>query len=258
MPKKKIVALGLFVALLAAATGMVFAAKDTGLPAQAGCNLSRGKLDELKFVQENPDIDYVQRTTAELKIRKALLKEAAGCAIEEAAAIKSGLTKTEAREPEAESLKKQFLGRLEDALNYYELQKSKIEDLGLQGSRNFARELKEWRDGNYKPAAKLASNFIIWAQNQELLQSAQNRLDQIASTVSILKLVYNEDIQNLWRGADQNFNEARKANQEAKLNLRASLPDEALNSIKSSLTALAKTYGNLFDLFAGINKSLKP
>ncbi len=244
--------MGLFIALLSALSGRVFAVED------AGCNLSRGKLDELKSIQENPDLDYAQKTAIELRTRKALLEEIVDCSIKEAVATENNLAKTDINDSEVRTLRSQFISRLDDAANYYELQKSKIGDLGLQGSRNFARDLKDWRDGNYKPATKLASNFIIWSQNQGLMQSAKNRLDQIASAVNILKLVYDEKIQNLWRSANESFNKAREANLEAKLNLRASLPDEALNSLKTSLSALSQTYSNLSDLFANINWSLRP
>lgn len=257
MISKKIIILAVF-ALLLPATGKIFAAEGISPPAQAGCGLNRSKLDELKSIQDNTDLDYAQRIRTELQTRKALLQETVGCSIKEAVAVKSNLSKSAADDPEAKTLEAQFTSRLDDAVNYYELQKSKIDDLGLQGSRDFARGFKDWRDGNYKPAAKLASDFIIWAQNQELMQAAQNRLNQIESAVNILKLVYNEDIQNLWRSANRNFDEAREANLEAKLGLRASSPDDALNSIKSSLTALSKTYSSLFDLFSLINNSFKP
>lgn len=258
MIKKTIVVLGLLATFITTVSGISFAARGPSLSPQTTCNLNKEGLDKLKSIQDNTDLDYTQRTKAELEARKTLLEETVDCSIEEALAIKDNLTKMNVDDVEAKMLQSQFASRLDDAANYYELQKSKIGDLGLQGSRNFAKDFKDWRDGNYKPSAKLAANFIIWAQNQQLLQSAENRINQLENTVNILKLVYNDVIQNLWRDANLNFNEAREDNQKAKLSLRASSPDEALGSIKSSLTALAKTYNNLSDLFTEINQSLKP
>ena len=160
-------------------------------------------------------------------------------------------------DPEIQSLRTKLADRLEGGINYYELQKSKINDLGLLGSRDFARSLADWREGNYKPAAKAAQNLVIWSRNQTILETAQKRIDQVSRTANLLKLVDNDEIQNIWTGAQDNFKAAVEANQKAKILLRANdNQDLTLSAIHSSLAALSKTYQKFFELNEALNKVL--
>lgn len=215
------------------------------------CSLNQDKFDELKSIQNNPLSDYLE----ELNVRKALLLNTVNCAIEEAANLQMNLNSTATNDADVKKLASQLAGRLRDAIEYFEIQKSKVADLGLQGSRDFARNLKDWRDGNYKPAAKLSSNLIIWNRNQVILETAQNRITQVARTMNLLKLIDNEKIQGLFNDAQTNFKEALDYNQKAKDSLLRGFeaPDESLDAIKLTLESLAKTYQKFFDLNSLVN-----
>jgi hypothetical protein len=252
MTQRKVVFAGIvFVLLFLLLTVKTLAA------AEQTCVLSKEKFDELKSIQNNPAFDYAQEIKAELDLRKNLLRETVGCAVKDAENIKSSLDSAAVSDADTKKLKDELSGKLGDAINYYELQRLKIDDLGLQGSRDFSRSLKDWRDGNYTTVAELASNLIIWSRNQDIIKTTQNRINQINQTVYVLKLVDNEEIQNLWEEASANFKKALDFNGQAGESLRRfDSPDKSLEEIKSSLDALADTYKKFFELSDVISKML--
>ncbi|GEM_PF-1546112 len=214
-----------------------------------GCGVSEEKFNALRSVQSDPSLSYLDELTSELRIRKELLSETVGCAIQEALSLQSTLKTTSVNDQEIKSAQTQLEDRLADALNYYGLQKAKIPDLGIQGSKDFAASLQAWREGTYAPIAKEASNVIIWAGNQGLIATAENRMNQMGHTMELLNLVGNTDLTTLWNDAQESFKTTLDINQKARDALRV-IGDakQTLDLIKSSLDALALTYQKLFEL----------
>ncbi len=242
--------------ILAAATIFFvafFLGKTAAFGEGAGCNLSAVKFNQLKSLEENSP-NYTEAIKNELPARKALLKETINCAAGEASNIRSKLSGAGIDDADLKKVKGQLLEQLAGAVNYYELRSSEIDDLGLQGSKDFAKNLMEWRKGNYEPGARTAGNLIIWAGNHNILQISQNRMNQLSHAIDILKLLDNEEIQGIWKGAQDNFASALNFNQQAKLGFLGLVSaDDTLLNIKSSLEALAKTYGKFFDLVKILN-----
>lgn len=235
------------------------AAKTKADDSSASCALNPDKFDELKSIEEGVWLNPLDEIKAELGVRKELLSETVDCAIKEATELQSSLNSADISNADLKNFKSQLLDQTESDINYYEVQKSKIADLGLQGSKDFAKSLSGWRDGNYETAAKLASNLIIWAGNQNLIEAAQNRIDQLSQVMSLLKIADNDEIQGPWENAQTNFKNARDYNQLAADNLKNfGSPDESLADIKSSLEALSSTYQNFFDLISAIKTALSP
>ncbi len=252
MPMKIIGTMGMFFWVFAAIISKPVLAADA--PQQ--CTLSQDKFDELAAIQNDSSLDYLTEMKKELAVRKELLGETMDCAIEEVTSVKTDLSGVTVSDPAIQHLESQLMSQLDNAENYLTLQKSKINDLGLQGSKDFAKVIGEWRDGNYKPAAQNANNLIIWANNQALFQSAQTRINQVSATMALLKIVDNDEIQNLWNEAQVNFGSALKENETAETDLGTfAPPDESSNHIKSSLDFLSSTYKNLLDISGMISKS---
>jgi hypothetical protein len=222
------------------------------------CDLMRTQFASLASAQGG-DTDYSEQTGKELALRKKLLSQVLDCAMAEADNLQLRIGNLSLNDADAKKIQSQLSDQLGNAINYYAIQKSKIGDLGLQGSKNFAADLKTWRTGNYELSAKRASNFIIWAGNQALIEAAKNRINQIGQSVSLLKIVDNQKIQNAWDGAVSNFNEALKANDSAKqIFLAFGSPEDSLTSIKISLESLSATYQKFSDTISDINKALHP
>lgn len=249
-------------ALLGSLLCVIFLSGGFLTPAARGeesntCGLSKGKFDILGVAGGTAAADYMEQIRAELRTRKGLLKETVDCAIKEASSLKSNLERTDAADAEARQIRANFSGRLDDILRYYSLQRSKIDDLGIAGSQEFAREFKSWRRNNYNSLAQQTLNFMLWTNNQSLMQTAQNRIGQINQTVSLMRLVGNDETQNLFREARSNLDEAWKANQKAKESFsQYGEPNDSLNTIKESLDALSKTYQKFFELRESIKKVL--
>ncbi|MEK7507934.1 MAG: hypothetical protein AAB602_02530 [Patescibacteria group bacterium] len=215
------------------------------------CSLNQSKFEALSSADDSQD--YHQKIQKELILRKDLISNTLACAIEEASALKTDVDKLGSAGPERIWFKISSL--LENSIEYYKLQLTKVPNLGLEGSRYFSKDLLVWRRGNYVPIAKTASNFIVWSENQNLFRAAQNRLDQISGAVTILKLIENESIQVKWNKASSIFRAALTENQNAKRGLEnLDSPEETLTSIKLSLESLSETYKILYDLVVEINE----
>ncbi|RJQ28903.1 hypothetical protein C4571_02585 [Candidatus Parcubacteria bacterium] len=244
----------------AAVGGIVFLSFLALAPASFGeetgaCNF-RGDLEALKAVKAKFS-GSTENLTAELGMRKQLLAKVTDCAIEETKQLKEKISSLPVNEPSMLRIQAVLREQLEEIVSRYENQKSQIKNLGLQGAQNFSRDLREWRVANHKPLAGKAENFITWAENQRFFQTAQARLNQIRHTVRILKLVDNEEIQELYERSLSQFEAAERTNKSLENAFGpSSSPEDSLALIKSSLEALAETYQGFSNLGDAVRKIL--
>jgi hypothetical protein len=263
MLRRKTAPAGIFAVLIRRAVllcaGLVLFAANYAR-ADGACSFTQSQFVPLAAAQGG-DSGAPGQIGEELAVRKELLSEVVDCSIAEASDLQSRVGKLAISDGDAEAKKiqAQLSGQLGSAINYYEVQKSKIGDLGLQGSKDFAADLKTWRAGNYEPNAKSASNFIIWVGDQDIIGIAQERFDEIGQSVSLLKIVDGQEIQSDWGDAVSNFNNALQENESAEqILLSFGPPEDSLNAIKSSLESLSVTYQKFFDTISAINKALHP
>lgn len=224
---------------------------------QESCNLKQEKFAELEVVQNDFGIDFLLRIRQELAVRKSLLKNVVDCATEELVSLQSTFDGAKTTSADVQALKSQFSGWFSGVINYYAIQKNSIDDLGLQGSKDFAKNFSVWREGNFKPTAKLISNFIVWAGNQDLIFLAQSRLNQVRRGIDSFGLTLNEAIRNGLAETETEFRKARVLDERARDALRAYRPaDDSAVAIKGSLESLASAYKKLFDLVGKVNKAI--
>lgn len=259
-PPRRECYLVLAAALIFSQAGVAHAQEKPGahLPNSGECVLDANDFKELDFIKTDLGAGYSERIKRELEIRRSLLSKTVNCAVEEISGLELDFNGIQEKNRDVAILKSQFRGWFPDTLNYYAIQKSKISSLGLQGSKDFAQNLKDWRDGNYKPTAKIVSNFKLWAQNQELLDTAKNRLRQADFAIELVK-----DSSEYWgirsalRDAEADLYRSLSSNQRVKELLRAYAPaEESLDAIKSSLKLLAGTYEKLFKVIESINAAI--
>ena len=252
MTAKKVFSIILLSATIFAAAGI----RGTTF-AQESCNLNQEKFAELEAIQNNFGLDPLLKIRQELAIRKSLLKDVVDCATEEILVLKSEFDGVKTTNTDVLTLKNQFSGWFLDVTNYYAIQKANIDNLGLLGSKDFAKSFSAWRDGNFKPTAKVVSNFIVWAGNQDFISLAQSRINQIKRVVEVLGLTLNEEIRNGLADIEVEFKKARALNEKAQRALRAYGPaDDSLTTIKASLESLSAVYKKLFELVEKINKEI--
>lgn len=222
----------------------------------ADCGVDKKNFDKLASIENDPSLGYAAAVKLELGIRKNILHMIVRCAVDEASGLKNRIDGASLAEPAAVAVRSKLGNELDNAVNYYRTQEAKIDDLGLQGSKDFSGNLEAWRMGNYELVKETGNNFLIWADDQAIFETAEGRMDQLTQTVTLLKFAYVEEVQNLWHDAENQFAEAKRLNKKSGDDLMTASPDEALATIKSSLDALSKTYEKLSDLITAINKQL--
>ena len=179
----------------------------------------------------------------------------------ETLSTKAKLSEIRLGDQENKIIQNQFLNQLNVIVNYYQNQKLKIDDLGIRGSEDLARDIKEWRANTYLPLANEAISFLIWIKNRDLIKTTEQRLGQVNQTIKNLKVSDNENIQSLLEKSRLNIETAKVGSLEAKKIFQDFPPSPKSSSlafIKISLESLAKAYQNFFDITDAIKKILLP
>lgn len=235
----------------AAALGTMLAVLGTpprAFAAQNPCQFEP-QFDALSTLLANPKDNDLEHVRAELTIRKSILTNILGCALGEIRGLKDTLDTVPSDDPDIADLARRFQGRLDDANAYYDLQRSRVGDLGIWGSKDMAQTIADRRDSYLNPLTQEIAQFVIWAKNQNLFRVAENRLSQIQTTTKFLKLIDNQETSDRVGKAQESFAKAKELNDAAKQALkRMDISDDSLTLIKNSLEALAETYKNFFEV----------
>lgn len=212
-----------------------------------------GKLAEIKAA---PASDYPESVRMELAARKELLYSVLDCLITETEELKKEVDGLPDGEDTA-GIKKEAVGKIMDARAYLERQKGQIQNLGIQGSKNLAREIRNWRDNSYAQLENEANNLKIWSGNQSLFEIAGNRLQQIQQTVRLLKLLENDEIRSMYEKSETSLETAGRIHRRALQNIKSYRSQEEIAaSLKDSLEALSQTYKDFLDLSQAAKKIL--
>ncbi len=210
----------------------------------------------LELIKSDTELEYLNRVRAEAEVRRGILEKIIGCAVSETGVLKSKLELVQITDKEVSSLKYQLVKDLNGATEHYQNESKQISNLGIQGSKDLAKELLEWRMGNYTRLAGQVVNFITWANNQELVRVAESRLISIKGTVLNFG-VQNELIDQAIKESEVSLKSAKLANQIAKqVMMEFQPPGVALNKIKESLDNLALVYKRFFEISETANKIL--
>ena len=242
-----------FVGTASAMTGVATVAAATGALATqdaSSCNLTPGDIQAVTAAQ-------AQGFNAELAARKDLLKKIISCAKTDTQTLKNKLTSI-AVSDDAKIIQSQLASKLDDAMNYYDLELVKADGAGIAGTKGIAKEVFDSRSANYDPLAGQVANFILWEQNQNLFTIAATRAHQMRGAVSFLQQAApNNDLQSAIASAETLVITATKENESAKIALLQSLPpDASLSLILQSLTDLSAAYKKFTDLGATIQTLL--
>jgi len=220
------------------------------------CDMS-GNLQALSKIDTSGTLDYFQKIKQELDLRKAILKNVIACAEAEAKKIKTDLDNVGINDPDISSLKTKLSGRLDEAIRYYDGQLAKVNDLGITGTQDLSKEILVWRQGTYAQLASTVVNLILWSNNQGLFRKAETRLFQIGQTVTVYKIIGNEEIQGAFGDAEVALSKAKGQNAAAKdAFIRYPAVPDTISPIKDSLAALADVYQKFFDVSDAIQKVL--
>lgn len=248
-----LIVLGLFLPALY----FVFREGKAGLvyAAEPKCDF-KSQLEEIEAVRGNFSLSGFERLRQELNLRESLLRRIIDCAVFDARKTQSALMSLKL-DGEARKVREKLVYNFDRVISYYEFQNSKIDGFGLQQSKDFARELLEWRENNLAPLVEEAGNFIIWGSNQAIFETAEKRLVQINQTLKALKLIENSKIRELFEESEKTFADAKEKNLKAFQSLvDAKKEEHPLAFVKDSLEVLARTYQSFFAISKEVKKIL--
>jgi hypothetical protein len=211
------------------------------------------KIGSLKSAQGSRDY-YVEGVKNELQIRKDTLRDVIDCAIKETKDLRSQLN-IQKTDEELTSTQRQLLQQLDSALRFYQDKRTAIDEMGVRGTQDLARSIKESRLSTFTPSEDNSRNLILWEKNQPLFKTAQSRFDQINRAVTSLGLDQYDDVKDSFRKSKDSLEGAKKANMQAKDALKSfTAPDDISALIKSSLDKLSETYQAFSDLSSAVKK----
>jgi hypothetical protein len=220
------------------------------------CVISVDDLSAIQAIQSNPNLGYLDEINQELAARKQLLSKTITCAEKEAQSLKLEVTGATVAAKDKD-LQSQFAGKIDDAVNYYNIELGKLNGSGIKGSEQIAKEVLAWRASAYAGLASDVDNFVLWSQNQNLFKTASDRMAQITPMVSFLSQANNNDLTSAFAAAQLSFSAAENENVSARNALAQSLsPGDTLAIVKQSLQSLADTYQNFFNVSDIIQKLL--
>jgi hypothetical protein len=226
--------------------------------ADDACALTPADFAKIAAVQSDPSFTPSEEVMQELTVRKALLAQTITCAQTEVTSLQATLMEATDTAGTA-NVQSQLSSDLDGASDFYAMEASKLNGVGLSGSKEIASEILAWRAGTYMPLEGKINNYLLWIQNQPLFDTAQTRMDQTQNAVAFLESASADpDLQSSFNAAYADFQTAKQENTAAENALAQSLaPSQSLALIKQSLDSLSSTYQDFFAISDAI-KALLP
>jgi hypothetical protein len=257
MNHQKTIASSAFITLFVA--GVIFVSGSIHIPTAhaADCGITPGNVAQIATIQNDPSLSASDAIKRELTLRKMLVGETIVCAEQEAQTFQTNLASTTVPS-DVQSLQSQLLGNLNEAANFYNSEMAQLNVVGIAGTKAIAQQVLAWRASSFIPLSESVNNFILWAQNQDLFNTAQIRMNQTQSAVSFLEAASpNANLQTAFDKTRSSFNDAETENAATKTALIQNLsPDQSLTLIKQSLASLSDTYQGFSDVSTAISKIL--
>lgn len=215
--------------------------------AQVFCGFKE-KLGELELVQADTKTEALQKIKNELAVRKELLTLIIDCAIDEAGVLKTKLGAVKISDKEVAGVHKKTLDEVDLAIKYYESQAIGIENLGIQGSKQLAKKILDWRATNYSELVGRVVNIITWDNAEDFYATAEQRFSDVEKNVSGIKKE-SEEVEKVLGEAKMSLDGAKVLLAAAKKGIvEYDSNAKTIESIKKALEEMALIYKNFFEL----------
>jgi hypothetical protein len=257
MKRSKIIATAAFSAFLAAGAVFIFGIATAPTARAAECGITAGDIAQITAIQNDSSLSTSDEIKQELLARKNLIGETIVCAQQEVRTFQANLAAVTVP-TDVQSLQSQLLGNLSEAAGFYDSQLAQLNVVGIAGTKAIAQQVLSWRESSFIPLSENVNNFILWAQNQNLFNTAATRMSQTQNTVAFLEAASpNPALQTAFNNAQSSYNDAESENAAAQAALVQNLsPDQSLALIKQSLSSLSDTYQGFFNVSTLISKIL--
>ncbi|MBI2594960.1 MAG: hypothetical protein HYW38_01725 [Candidatus Colwellbacteria bacterium] len=162
-------------------------------------------------------------------------------------------------------LKNEALRDLDTYADYYNKAKENLEKTdSLEGVKELAKDVKEYRDATYTPGVEKIVRFILVFYNEEVLGVANDRLGKIEADVKKLDklgVIKESDFRGKLDEAGNLLGEAAKLQGEAKKIILSATSTDAVKEKKmSARDMIEKSLNNVktvYDIFLELNQSVK-
>lgn len=243
--RSSVIAIALAFAL---ATSVVPASALAPKDAVVECDLN-GLLKELAQVKQD---GTTTSAATELDLRKQILTRSMDCNAREAAALAATVDALEGNSRVSQSLKKRYVGALNQTAAYATEQGKVGATLqSVTSTKDFAVALKAWRTDTYNPLAWEASQLIVLDRNIKLANAAAARLKELHTGVAdVADMEGAAEVRAELSQAAGLINDSGKKLEEA-LALLRDTPKESQEAItaaqKAGLDELSQAYRFLLD-----------
>lgn len=156
-----------------------------------------------------------QNEANELTLRIETFKKVIDFSIAEAKDLKIKLLAMDEELPTSTVFwRESAINRLNDAINYYDDEKEnieKMEDISVEDIKSIAGQFKKWREETYIPLQNEINDFFFIEQEQNAIETANNRLKKVGDDITKLKKAKIKNISKL----EEMFKKAEKTLKES-------------------------------------------
>lgn len=195
----------------------------------------------------------------ELAVRKTMLERIIACARAEVRGVSEDLELLRIQgDPRIASFRTTLISQLAAIDAQYALHETRVKDLGLWGSKEMARAIRETRNKDFARTKEEVATLILWYNQGDLIETAYTRFSFAKETLRILEIEKEAEITphldaiaELLAFAADEHGKLRTAFREQRT------PENGLARVKSTLEAMEKTYHSFSDLSEAV-KTLVP
>lgn len=212
------------------------------------------KLKEIQALTSDSDQKSIVR---ELNARKNILKITLSCLKKDATDLKAQLLEIKNPSPETKAFAVWIDRQIEENISFYNYKETQIDNLGLKGAKDFAKDITERRKQVDEPLNSLVSNLLNWTSSQALFETGAKRFKDIKKTLDAFSLPTDHEIIALEKEALAIFNQALAQNKLAWQSLANHEADESRVLTKGSLEKLSQSYAVLLKI-SDVSKKILP
>ena len=178
-------------------------------------------LEGVKGQVENLVTAKDEKSVSELALRIETFKKIIEFSVSETKDLKIKLLGLEDLNEEESAWRKTMIEELNNALTYYESEKSTVEDaaeISLDEIKTLATDFKNWRDTTYLPVAEKVNELLLIRQEENAIEIAERRWQKIDEDIKKLekaKIKGVGELRELLKNADGLIGEGRELNRKA-------------------------------------------
>ncbi len=211
------------------------------------------KLKEIQALTNDGDQKSIVR---ELNARKNILKITLSCLKKDADDLDAQLSEIKNPSPEVSAFAEWIHRQIEENISFYNYKQTQIDNLGLKGAKDFAKDISERRKQIDEPLDSLVSTLLNWTDSQALFEVGGKRFKDIKKTLDAFSLPGDHEIVALEKEALTIFDQAVLQNRKAWQSLANHEVEKSHAFTKESLEKLSQSYTVLLKISDASKKIL--